>query len=84
MKKFIRHLGPSLERKYGRKSAYSPEEIRRTAGESGLLNEWIPYALVMYGTYEACQALAADYTGLSYPTAVGVTVEGAEIDYPVQ
>jgi hypothetical protein len=49
---FVRNVGPSLKRRYGRKRHYSPEEVRRAGRDVGAPTDYFCYAYSIYCSRE--------------------------------
>jgi uncharacterized membrane protein YgcG len=48
IRSYVRKLGPALQRRYGRKRYYTPEEVRRAARDTGVNTDYLFYGYSLY------------------------------------
>ncbi len=48
IKGFVRDMGPELRKRYGRKSHYTPDEVKQTGRELRSNQDYFPYALCLF------------------------------------
>jgi hypothetical protein len=70
VKTYIRDLGPELQKKYGKKPHYTPEQVRETALVSALSVDYMCWAYLLYCSQPVFHSIhsaageACDYTAM--------------------